>query len=397
MKLSPIFVKPLFNWSLSKFKFKLFDESLKSFENKKYLEAIYLLLNYINPKLIKKYWNKSKTNFKIPHGKWFVNIKIEDNKIFIDADFVIIDKNSIIPIWRKLLDLNMSYFNLSYFVIENDIVKIKYSCDLELADPYKIYEVFKHISHCLDTYMDEFIEKFWAKIVNEPNFIFFKDSEYIKIKNNIDIFVEETEKYYDYFMKKLFYWYTLDVILQFLLNIDCYVSPKWILKKDLKDTINSLLNRDIEIKERIFIWKNFLTELKNYKIDYYKKYIYQDEKFITYKYLYLESDVNSYLENNIEEARKEYSKWEFIWLTLTVRHYLFYLLYIWDIDIKIFNTIISLLDKSSNIEWEKSWKRLYEWILNIKPSKYKISSNEKLLNILWILWIIIYIYVKINK
>ena len=141
-------------------------KSLKLYWDKKYKESFLELLKYTNKKI--KNFQTSENVFRIPHWSIFVDIDFSGSEIKISSDFLDVSSANKVPLFRRIVELNFS-LNLTQIKYSEDKFKFEFSCDLELYDPYKMFDILSEICYFSDKFDEEFCEQFWAKNISEAS------------------------------------------------------------------------------------------------------------------------------------------------------------------------------------------------------------------------------------
>ena len=168
MNQSPTYDKSLIGSTQSKINAPYWDTVLSQYENGKHKEALVGILHYLDPELAERTGKADQTQFTVPHGSIVVNFEIADEKVNIWAPFVKLPEQNPIPLLRQAAQINFNPLKLAQVVLEGEDLVFRYSCPLELCEPYKMYDVFYEICTYSDAYDDDFIEKFKARRLREP-------------------------------------------------------------------------------------------------------------------------------------------------------------------------------------------------------------------------------------
>lgn len=361
-----VFIKPIEWWNSKKNDEKNWFKSKSFFDQKKYKESIKNLFYYLDKKNFKKYKVKGEEKYIIPNYKNWVELEIKDKKLYIKMDVVKIEEKDYIYIWRQLLDLNRNLFILPKLSIYEGIVTLTYFCYLDSAAPWKISKCLSEIWQFSFYYTEKFVNIYNWILTKEPNIIYYKENEYQCFLEKIIFIINQADEYCNYFENKLEYWYAWDVCLQSILNIDVFLSPKWILKKELDEIIDLMRDMNKTKKECLFLWINFLNKLKELTVDDLKKSVYKCDDILYKRKYYSDYELISYLWDSLYSWKQQMLAENFIWLTLYTRWWLISSLYNINIESKeYYNRIIKNLLCSSSKPWKKSWRKLYWLISNI--------------------------------
>lgn len=370
------FFEPLEYWKEKKIENKSWHKAKKLFDEKKYTKSLKETLNYIDKVNFGRYKIKWKDSYLIPNYKNWVEIDIDEKKLHINMEVVKINNENIVIIWRKIMQLNMSFFTLPNIWLDSDIVKVTYSCYLDSATPLKIYNCLSEFWKFSSIYTEEFIDLYWASLIKEPEIDYYKDGEYEKIFQNINFLVNQAFEYSQYFEKKLEYTFCFDVVLNTILNIDIYLSPKWVLKKDLDAALDIMWDKWIDIKDKVFSWLKFLNKIKEIDEVDYKKYVYKSKEILFSKKYYSQDELWSFLSEWTINWRNYMESQSYINAYMCYISWIFCSLYNWKIEKEwTHNKMINAIKKSNLKTWEKAaWKlnvdytEIIEWTWSLKKS-----------------------------
>jgi hypothetical protein len=204
-----------------------FDLSLEAFDKKEYLQSFYYLLDYINPAFKEKYGNAEATEFYIPHGSIIVSIKIEDNQLKIAVPFLSLPEKGKIPMLRQVAVLNFSYLNIIQIKLkEGNKLFFEYACPVDLAEPYKIYDVLEDICYTGDRFDDEFMTKFGAQRIYEPKVTLYDDVLVENVYQTIQASCAECLEAINYFEGTRKYGYAWNIISCAIFKTLYYAHPQ---------------------------------------------------------------------------------------------------------------------------------------------------------------------------
>ncbi|MCP4154249.1 MAG: YbjN domain-containing protein [bacterium] len=349
------------------------DSVVDLYDAKKYREAVLGILDYVDPDLIATTGNDEKTEFVIPHGSILVNLKIDNDTFSVSAPFLKIPPKNTIPLLRQVTQLNFHPLNLSGIVLEEEQLVFKYSCPLELCEPFKTYDIFREICSFADFYDDEFIKKFAAQRMHEPQIVMYSSEQADLAWEKVQHYLTEAVKYIDYLEEKRLLDFCFDILNSTLLKIYYYSSPQGILRTDIEKTISYFQDRDIQIADRIGRGKKFVKQLQEYDKQEFSKNLYTAELFIPYRSISTLEDIKTDFQNYYETAKKEIDGRYFMAAVLTLHSAFLNLFYHCIIPDEISEIITDALVKSSRKPWEESsgilWTAIDEIMTFEKPKK----------------------------
>ncbi|MDR0754331.1 MAG: YbjN domain-containing protein [Prevotellaceae bacterium] len=275
------------------------DRSLDAFDKQEYHKSFKEFLNYLNPEFQRKYGNSKGTEFNIPHGSIIVNIKLENEQIKITAPFLSIPEKNAIPLLRQVSGLNFNNLNLAQIVLNDGKLHFEYSCPVELINPWKIYYIFDEICFTGDKYDDEFVTKFGAERIYEPNITPYDTNTVDAVYDTLQLSIKECLENVKFFETDRKYGYAWNIIATTLYKISYYAHPQGQLLNDLNKAIYEHNREDIPLPEVVARGKDFAQKLAAIPKDKLAEDLYYVETFIPPKR-------RSSLENIQQNFKKTY-------------------------------------------------------------------------------------------
>jgi hypothetical protein len=283
-------------------KVELWDATLAAYDEKQYLQSFHLLMDYVNPALRANYGNAEGTVFKVPHGSVIVNVVIDNESFSVNAPFLEVNPESIVPLLRQVSSLNFSALDLAQIFLRDNRLDFEYSCKLNETNPYKIYYILREICDIGDRYDDEFVTTFGAKRVYEPIITPFPADKAEKTYQIIQTIIRQALDYTSYFESKRSFSQAWDMIAGALRQIDYYAHPQGQLKNDIEKAIDEA-NADSPLPGLITDMKNFLQEWQSMDKAKFIDDLYDIEIFIPTK-------KRASLQNIQEKFKKLYERSE---------------------------------------------------------------------------------------
>jgi len=363
--------------STSKIQTDIWDNVVELFEEKKYKESLLRLFDYVDQDIIIKRANLEKSEFKVPHGSVVVNIKIEGDQVNIEVPFLKLPTKNMIPLLRRVAEINFSPLNLATIVLEGEELVFRYSTVLELCEPWKMYYVLREICINADNYDDEFIQKFGATQLCEPNVSHYPNEKKEEIWNNFQFLLTETKEYCDYFESKRQEGYLWDVLLQLLLNIDYYISPQGALRTEIEDVVSYMQNQNYSFHEKVEKGRSQFKKLQQISHDDFCSNLYISDLFIPIKYAASIENVRETFTNQYETAKKEMSNSEFMGATLSIRYIFLYEFYYSFAPDDVVETMTTALEQSSGKSWNEAAKMLWPAMEKIMTGQTIQTSNNE--------------------
>ncbi|MFT3748571.1 MAG: hypothetical protein QM768_09655 [Agriterribacter sp.] len=239
------------------------NETLDSYDNKDYRKAIYDLFDYIDEDILKHYANADQSQIIIPQGSAVVIIDIGADTISIKTSFVKLPADKQLPILRKCTELNFGSMSLPQIFLDGDMLTLSYSMPIELCEPYKLYDTLRDMATNADKYDDEFVSKFGATRIMEPQIKHYPDEQLQEIHTNVIAIADEALKYAAYYESKRDLLTAGDSLFIGINRIKYYADPTGVLNNKLNDAISSFYNRNNDINAKIKIMRGALEAVKN--------------------------------------------------------------------------------------------------------------------------------------
>jgi len=350
------------------------DKVSELYEKKQYRDVVTGILDYVDSDLMDRTGNEEKTRFDIPHGSAVVHLSIENQQFQVTAPFLTLPTTHNVPLLRQVAQINIFPLNLSTISLEEDRLIFKYSCPLELCEPYKIYNVLREICAYADAYDDEFITKFNAIRVHKPNLKPFSDENKDKAWKQVQAYIAETVRYVDYFEKKRMVELCVDMITIALMKIDYYTAPQGILRTDIEKTVSLMQDQDIPVTDKIRKGKERIDSLKNYNPQNFKKALYTAEMFIPLKFNFTNEMIDPYFQAFYEPVQNDIANRNYIGAVTTLQTAFLNLFYHYIFPDDVQEILTDALTESRGKSWEKAaiiLKEALENVLNRDKTKRK--------------------------
>jgi hypothetical protein len=361
----PIFDKTLLGSIQRPIEPMKWDLVLDFYDRGLFKDVIIGILDYVDSEMVNKRGNPAKTDFVIPHGSAIVKIKIDDKNFYVTAPFLEVPSTQNIPLLRQVSEINLFPLNLSTIVLENNQLIFKYSCPLELCEPYKIYDVLREICRYADAYDDDFIKKFNARWIHKPVTRNFAQKYTDYAWNRIQLYLQEASAYIDYLERKRLIEFCLDMMVITLMKIDYYAVPQGATRTDLEQAVSQLQDNQTPINDRIRKGREFLNSLKSCNRQEFIKDLYVAEVFIPLRLNFTNEMVESYFQRYYEVAKKEIAAREYLGAVLTLQTAFFSLFYNYICPDDIKEIITTALVQSSRKSWDKAALVLWQALENI--------------------------------
>ncbi len=351
------------------------------YTNKKPKESTIALLRYTNPIMFEKYGNTEKTYFEIPHGSIFLKIKITDEVFSVEAPFLELPKENVVPLLRHVAEINFYPLNLPNITLKENQLVFEYMCPIETAEPYKIWDVLYEICTDGDTYDDKFIRQFKAKRIYEPKIQRFSEDELQEKYEILIKIIDEAINYINYFYSKRWDYFCWDIVAISLFKIDHHIVPQGNLRIILEEEINYQMKTKDPHQKRVSSALAFFEKIKNTPVNEIKDDIYMIETFISPRRRATYDTLVNAMKETYTRATSEYTKKDDIACTISVLYIYFYTLYYYNFEDKYLNEIINALKQSSGKPWTEAATILYlslqRIMLNTVPEVSTSQNNTK--------------------
>jgi len=342
-----------------------------AWQDKRYLESFYYLLDYVNPLVRAMFANTEQTEFNVPHGSVLVHISIKDQMIEINCPLVDITDATRIPLLRKVAELNFHPLTVSQIKLSGNQLVFHFKCAVDTAEPYKMYYIMKEICQTADRYDDEFREKFKAKNILEPKIVQLSEEQKEQAWRQTNEIINENAQYLAYFDSQRWYGSSVDFLVIALKRIDLCTQIKGYLRTELDRVLAELTNNNVTAAERIQLGKNFLHHIQEAGKDSFVKNIYQAEVFIPEKWRTSAEQAKTNTEATLNQVQKYHNDKNYIGAAIEALYSIYDLFYKNNMD-NIVNAI--LFDALANAAG-KSWEETSGILLNGLRSISTIHST----------------------
>lgn len=376
MKQTLTFNVSIIESTASKLNVDIWDQCSEAYDNKDFLKSFHLLLDYINPELRSKYGNSNGTSFNVPHGSIVVNIKIENDQIIVKAPFLKLPENNRIPLLRQTASLNFRAIDLSQIELKDGQLLFEYTCPLALADPYKMYYVFREICATGDKYDDEFSTKFGAERIYEPKIVPYDPKTVDTVYGVIQASCKECMEGLKDFENERKYGYAWNIVACTLLKILYYAHPQGQLLNDLNKTVTELDREDIPLSEVVNIGKKEVERIQNLSKEELAVDLYFAEIFISTKRRSSLNNIQDNFKNAYEKITNYFSQQDYMAVSVMVV-YNFYNMYFYnDVQDDINSVVVDALTRSSDKPWHQAAPILYKAMDNIMKGNLEVKKKS---------------------
>lgn len=330
------------------------NETLDTYDNKEYKKAVYNLFDYLDEDILKHYANADKSQIVIPQGSAVIIIDISDEKVSIKTPFIKLPEDKQLPILRKCTELNFGSMSLPQIFLENDVLTISYSMPLELCEPYKLYDILRDMATNADKYDDEFVTKFGATRLMEPQATYYTDQQLEEISTTAIAIADEALKYAVYYEGKRDLVSTGDVLFIGINRIKYYAAPTGMLSNKLNDAVSGFYSGGNDINAKIKIMRGALDAVKNLTAEERK-----EAYCVTYQLIPLKSTASrgflkDWIARQYEYTESHFNKENYSIATLYSLYNLYIVLADYSIDENSSKAIEYSLKKAADKPWAEA-------------------------------------------
>ncbi|NJL12919.1 MAG: YbjN domain-containing protein [Microscillaceae bacterium] len=280
---------------------------MKTYEEKKFRESFYAVLDYIQEGLSSKALDEGKTRYSFPHGSIVVNLEIRDEHLYIDAPFLRIPAKYLLPLMRQVAELNFGTLVLAQIRLEENDIYFRYDAPLELCEPYKLYRVIEEICIQADSNDDAFIDKFVAQRFAEPHIERFSNEQIEMAWEKFQAYLQEALQYDDYYIQKRWESFGWDAYYLAFTRIDYFMRPQGVLKTELEKAVKDL-NSSTPFNEKILRGRKAAEKLLKLEKEKFAESMYHSKQFISEKPTFDVAGLQNYLSKSHNTAKGEMEK-----------------------------------------------------------------------------------------
>jgi hypothetical protein len=354
MNNTPKFFHPLWGNLQGKLNASAWPVVAQAWQEKRYQDCFYSLLDYINPSLRVTYGNSTQTEFKVPHGSVIVTMKLNNGTLEVDCPMVDISAAIKLPLMRKAAELNFYPLALAQMKLNGNNLSFQYTSSLDTCEPFKTYYTLKEICQTADRYDDEFNEKFKAKSIVEPKVVKLSPQHHDTAWNNTSEIINETFSYLAYFDSQRWFGSSLDYLILAVKRLDLTLQPQGFLKNELERINGILCNSQLTLPDRTATGKKFLQQVQQMGKDTLAKSLYQAEVFIPEKWRTNAEQVKAAMQNALEQTKKFHGEGNYIAACMEAHYCIYDLFYKNNMDEPINNILIGALTNASGKTWQEA-------------------------------------------
>lgn len=370
MNQTPKFFKNLWGDLQGHLDTSMWNNVTKAWDEKRYQDSFYTLLDYINPQIRSKWSNSTQTEFNVPHGSVVVNIALKNDRLEVSCPVVDISEAIRVPLMRKVAELNFHPLTLAQIKLVSNKLSFHYHSTLDTSEPYKTYYVFKEICQTADRYDDEFKEKFKSKNVVEPKVTYASSAEVDEAWTQTTDIIKETQEYLVYFDSQRWYGSSLDFIIIALKRIDLCIQSQGHLKNEIERVIGELGNGNANFNERLANGRKFLQQLLDMGKDSFAKNLYQSETFVPEKWRTSGEQVKKNIEGSVTQVKKYHDEKNYIGSSIESLYLIYDLFYQNNMDKAVNDILIDALNQAAGKTWQEASGILLSGLQTISSTNF---------------------------
>lgn len=368
------FIPPVVNSTQSSVSVGAYEKSVNLYNQGEYLQAFYSLLDYLNSSFRTKYGNADGTEFHIPHGSILVHIRIQDETIYIKADFLMLPEKGYVAMLRQVADLNLNKLLLPRFIKQDNSLKMEYTCPLSQNHPHKMYFVLQNICHVGDKYDDEFCTKFGAKRCYEPQVTPYPQVEVDRIYEGIQQLGRETLDVIKEYDSERRYGYSWNVLDTTFYQISYFARPQGQLLNDLDKAVSDM-DSNLPAEETVAKGKAFLEKLMAMPKEVLAEELYFVDTLVSTKQRSSLNNIQSTMSDVYKEATEAIQTGNYERSTVRLL-YIFYETYFYvDLQDDVNALISQALQKASRQPLDKASGTLYKAMYQIMEGDLSIDEE----------------------
>ncbi|MDR2233216.1 MAG: hypothetical protein LBE56_08850 [Tannerella sp.] len=374
MKQNLTFNVSLITSTASKINADKWGESEDSFDKKEYRKSFDEFMDYLNVDFRKKYGNAEATEFNIPHGSIVVNIKLEDNKMKVNAPFLSVPDKNVIPLLRQVAALNFVNLNLAQIILKDGKLHFEYECPMELINPWKIYYIFDEICITGDKYDDEYVTKFGAERIYEPKVTHYDantvDIVYSVIQQSCDECLENVKS----FETDRKYGFAWNVIASTLYKISYYAHPQGQFLNDLDKAVSEHEREDIPLPDVVMRGKEFIQKIKALPKEKLAEDLYYIETFIPPKRRSSLENIQDNFESTFESVSQEMGVGDYMSVTLRITLKFYEMYYYNNLQDNVNAIVVDSMQRASAQPFETAGPILFKAMKKIMEGDLTLDS-----------------------
>lgn len=337
------------------------DKAIDSYHEKEYKQSLIHTLNYLNPDILKDKALEGDIVTSQMQGSAEITLAITDKDVTIKAPFLrITEKTNKVALLRKIAEINFTPLDLTQIYLEGDQVGFQYKSPIELAQPNKMYNILREIAFRADEYDDNFIEKYKAAFISEPQIKALTDSEKEAAWNQIETIFSEHQSYMQFFTKRRWENYHWDILAISMLKISNMPYVNGTLRSELIDEVNRIFSSIFDFNNRVDHAKSFMKKLIARPKEEIMQQLYHAEQFSSMRWRSSPKIIQEHLEGYQEQVKRYQSNNDDMALAYFLQSLFLKMIYNYNLEKPYKKSIESVLTKVSGKTPEDATPQLME-------------------------------------
>ncbi|MFV0505238.1 MAG: hypothetical protein ACK5L5_00790 [Bacteroidales bacterium] len=360
-------------------KSSILDKSIELYDEKKYKEAFSSLLNFVDSDMCKKF-EAGQTHWEMPHGSCVVRFDIKEDGLRIGASVSkLSDTSYLIPLKRKLCEINFSNLDLANVAVINGEIIFYYDFLWGESHPRKVYDVLWDICHFTDRFDDEFVEKFKTEYSSKPQVNQLPSTEKEKLYDRIQEDIRSTKKYFEKFQSDRNETLMFYSVIVSIMKIEYFASLQSFYKTEFEDIISYAESDTSDSLTQITSnCMHFLNDLEN--PDNKTKVLecmYEVKLLVPERAYSPLSVVRDTWERSYANITRAFDGNDLVYVTFSALQAFYKLISYYNVPQDIYNSIVTTLRKVSEKPYEESAAMLKDTMTSILNNNIKSASKSR--------------------
>lgn len=376
---TPTFKRPIKSLFEPKVNGYYWDMAIQAYDNKQYRESVINVINYINFSVLQNVDTSKDFTIKKGQGSAEIQITVTSTNVLVKAPFVKITKQTNkIPLFRKAAELNFSPLTIAQIHLANDRLYFESNCLLELANPYKIYDILREISINADHYDDEFVEKFNTDFYSKHNGTSLNQEQSNEVWQQIETIRNDYLAYSQAFKQKQKDGFQWDIIMISILKLANMPYIQGTLRTQLQEYVNNMFNSRIDFNYRVDKGTSFMKKLCGMSREEFMKDIYHSSNFISLRWRSSKEILQNEARNMEKFVRRYQKDNNNFLLSYYLQSSLLDIVYKYNLETNHQNMIYDVLEEVSGLEhYEAASKMVIVYECLLQGALIKANENTQ--------------------
>ncbi|WP_297930189.1 hypothetical protein [uncultured Alistipes sp.] len=376
MKHTPSFVTPVLRSTQSKVASERWGESIEAYDEGRFVEALHLLIDFLNPEFRTRYGNAAGDEFHIPHGSIVVDILIGKERLEIGADFLSLPAKGRVAMLRQVADLSLNKLMLPSFRLRGEKLRMEYACPLSQTHPHKIYHILSNICSVGDRYDDEFCTKFGAQRCYEPRVTPYPAEEMRRVVEAIRTTCRDCLKAVKEYEANRQYGYAWNVIDTAFYQISYFAQPQGQLLNELDKAVDDM-DRELPVAELTTKGRAVLEHLASMSDEELAADLYFVDMLVSPKRRSSLANVQENMKDVYEEATQAIEARNFERAAVRIL-YKFYEMYFYnDVQDDLNAVVVEALKEADGESMEDAAQTLYDALERIMEDDLESDDDDE--------------------